>query len=144
MFGSIKQNKSSDHYLMQEKKFNPTDSDTSGEKIKLQYLNVRESSSVQEKDINQLSLDSNKELRSEVVDSNIVFLGKQNSKQFYIKRKENMFISQEMNESIGKNCWHAKTKRYGNDIKELERKLVVQKLFMNMVIHDMRNPAESI
>ena len=57
-----------------------------------------------------------------------------------------MFINQQMNESItiGKNFWLERTKRFGKDIKELEGKLDIQKLFMNMVIHDLRNPAESI
>lgn len=57
-----------------------------------------------------------------------------------------MFINHQMNESIsiGKNFWQDRNKRFGQDIKELEGKLTTQKLFMNMVIHDLRNPAESI
>ena len=152
---SIKLNKSSDNHILQgnRKQCNIptiTESDTSGEnQIKLQYINNRlEARSLQEKGINEFSLESNKDINSEIVESSIINKDVKiyNHKQFYVKRKDNMFINQQMNESItiGKNFWQERTKRFGKDIKELEGKLDIQKLFMNMVIHDLRNPAESI
>lgn len=58
-----------------------------------------------------------------------------------------MFINNKMDESISIGKDYLKqdnSKRYEEDIKELDSKLTTQKLFMNMVIHDLRNPAESI
>ena len=76
MFGSIKQNRSSDMYLKHDKKLIITDSDSNGEnKVKFYYLNARqEAISLQEKGENKFSLDSNQDVNSEIVDSNIVNL----------------------------------------------------------------------
>ena len=57
-----------------------------------------------------------------------------------------MFINDQMGESltIGIDCVKNTSKNTGEDIKILAEKLNTQKLFMNMVIHDLRNPTESI
>lgn len=63
--------------------------------------------------------------------------------QFYIKRNENMFINNQI-DSQSKQIERGRLKRIQKDFKELDDKLSTQKLFMNMVIHDLRNPAEAI
>ena len=69
------------------------------------------------------------------------------SVQFYVKHDQNMFVNKNQNSLVCSSNDHQQfdqKKRYDKEIQELEDKLTKQKLFMNMVIHDLRNPAESI
>lgn len=59
--------------------------------------------------------------------------------------EKNMFINPEMKETltIEQDKWNSRKVNAG-EIKELKEKLKFQKQFLNMIIHDLRNPSESI
>jgi hypothetical protein len=71
-----------------------------------------------------------------------------NSKKlsFFVNRAESMFINNmaEENMSLLESSKRSPSNRYITEINRLESKMTTSKLFMNMVIHDLRNPAEAI